>query len=152
VDALAVVHRNHFAELEENRGVALRSLISELGANLRATAPASAAGMAIRIDIEPFQVTQDVAVSVAFLITEIVEFAMFCDASAVTISLVAAKGAAAQLTIESDALRGETPCDEKLFERFDRIVTGLSRQLRSTIERDTDAGRYSLEIAVIDRV
>ena len=31
VDALAVVHRNHFAELEENRGVALRSLISELG-------------------------------------------------------------------------------------------------------------------------
>ena len=151
VDALAVVHRNHFAELEENRGVALRSLISELGANLRATAPASAAGMAIRIDIEPFQVTQDVAVSVAFLITEIVEFAMFCDASAVTISLVAAKGAAAQLTIESDALRGETACDEKLFERFDRIVTGLSRQLRSTIERNTDAGRYSLEIAVIDR-
>ena len=46
VDALAVVHRNHYAELEENRGVSLRSLISELGANLRATAPASAGNMA----------------------------------------------------------------------------------------------------------
>ena len=30
VDALAVVHRNHYAELEENRGVALKSLITEL--------------------------------------------------------------------------------------------------------------------------
>ena len=39
VDALAVVHRNHYAELEENRGVALKPLISELAANLRATAP-----------------------------------------------------------------------------------------------------------------
>jgi two-component system, sensor histidine kinase PdtaS len=44
VDALAVVHRNHYAELEENRGVALKPLISELGANLRANAPAGAAG------------------------------------------------------------------------------------------------------------
>jgi HAMP domain-containing protein len=51
VDALAVVHRNHYAELEENRGVALKSLISELAANLRATAPAGAAGMQIRLDI-----------------------------------------------------------------------------------------------------
>src|SRR3546814_3089979 len=101
--------------------------------------------MVIRIDIEPFQVTQDVAVSVAFLITEIVEFAMFCDAKVVTISLVAAGAGAgsARLTIESDALRGATPCDPQLFERFDRIVTGLSRQLRSTIERDTDSGRYA---------
>ena len=49
VDALAVVHRNHFAELEENRGVALKPLISELAANLRATAPASALGMSIRL-------------------------------------------------------------------------------------------------------
>src|SRR3546814_13137283 len=87
--------------------------------------------MVIRIDIEPFQVTQDVAVSVAFLITEIVEFAMFCDAKVVTISLVAAGAGAgsARLTIESDALRGATPCDPQLFERFARIVTGLSRQL-----------------------
>ena len=30
VDALAVVHRNHFAELEENRGLSLRSVIGEL--------------------------------------------------------------------------------------------------------------------------
>src|SRR3546814_14008725 len=85
VDALAVVHRNHYAELEENRGVALKPLISELAANLRATAPASAARMPIRLDIEPYYVTQDVAVSVAFLITEIVAFAMLCGGQSVQI-------------------------------------------------------------------
>ncbi len=151
VDALAVVHRNHYAELEENRGVAVRPLISELGANLRATAPASAAGMAIRIDIEPFFVTQDVAVSVAFLITELVEFAMFCDAKTVAISLIGGEGKTARLTIESDSLKGEMACDAALFERFDRVVTGLSRQLRSTLDRDIETGRYSLDIAVVDQ-
>jgi two-component sensor histidine kinase len=151
VDALAVVHRNHYAELEENRGVALRSLISELGANLRGTAPASAANMTIRLDVEPYYVTQDVAVSVAFLITEIVEFAMFCGAKAVTISLDGENDTGATLRVESESLKGEVPCDEKLTERFDRIVTGLSRQLRSTLERDTDQGRYSVRISVLEK-
>ena len=151
VDALAVVHRNHFAELEENRGVALKPLISELGANLRATAPAAAAGMQIRLAIEPWHVNQDVAVSVAFLVTEIVEYAMFCGARSVAIALAGEGGGTARLTIESDSLRGKAPCEEQLTERFDRIVTGLSRQLRSTLERDPEAGRFALDIAVVDK-
>lgn len=151
VDALAVVHRNHYAELEENRGVALKSLISELGANLRATAPTSAASMQIRLHVEPFHATQDVAVSVAFLVTEVVEFAMFCGAASVTIALESCTPATALLSIESTSLQGEAQCEEKLFERFDRIVTGLARQLRSKINRDGEAGRYSLEIAIVDK-
>ncbi len=151
VDALAVVHRNHYAELEENRGVALRSLLSELGANLRGTAPASAAHMQIRLDIEPFYVTQDVAVSVAFLITELVEFAMFCGSSSVAITLESQAPRTARLSVEAASLKAGTTCDERLFERFDRVITGLSRQLRSTMQRDTEHGRYALEIAVVDR-
>jgi len=151
VDALAVVHRNHYAELEENRGVALRSLISELAANLRATAPAAAAGMQIRLDIEPFYVTQDVAVSVAFLVTEVTEFGMFCGAGWIAIALQADEPGFAMLSIESDALVGSRTSDSALSERFDRIVTGLARQLRSTLDRDDDAGRYSVRIAVVDR-
>ena len=153
VDALAVVHRNHYAELEENRGVALKPLVSELAANLRATAPASASAMVIRLDLEPYYCTQDVAVSVAFLVTEVVEYAMFCGAASVQISLTGEGSAAltAALVVESDSLRGLVACDEKLTDRFERIVTGLSRQLRSTIDRDTEIGRYSLAIAVVDR-
>lgn len=151
VDALAVVHRNHYAELEENRGVSLRSLISELGANLRATAPASASKMVIRLDIEPYYSTQDVAVSVAFLVTEIVEYAMFCNAAPVSITLNGSGPGAARLTIESDSLTGDAPCDEMLTDRFTRIVTGLSRQLRSSIDKDEEAGRYSLDIAIVNK-
>ena len=151
VDALAVVHRNHFAELEENKGVAIKALISELGANLRATAPASAAHMAITLDLEPHYVTQDVAVSVAFLTTEIVEFAMLCGGASVAVSLRQESGPAARLAFTSSSLCGGIICDEKLFERFDRIVTGLSRQLRSALERDLERGRYALDIAIIGR-
>ena len=152
VDALAVVHRNHYAELEENRGVALKPLISELGAGLRASAPASASHMQIRLATEPFYATQDVAVSVAFLVTEMAEFAMFCGARSLAISLAGGEtDKQALLSFESESLIGEAACDEKLAERFDRIVTGLSRQLRSKIERDTEAGRYSLVIAVVGK-
>jgi two-component sensor histidine kinase len=152
VDALAVVHRNHYAELEENRGVALKPLVSELAANLRATAPASAAHMAIRLDLEPYYATQDVAVSVAFLVTEIAEYAMFCGAPSVAISLTGeGKAGSAALVVESESLREDTPCDPALTERFERIVTGLSRQLRSTLARDVEEGRYSLAIAVVDK-
>jgi two-component sensor histidine kinase len=153
VDALAVVHRNHYAELEENRGVALKPLISELAANLRATAPSKAAGMAIRLDLESFYATQDVAVSVAFLVTEIAEYAMLCGASAVAISLTGnGRADAAAMVIESDSLKSGIACEPALTERFERIVTGLSRQLRTAIERDPEDGRYSLDIAVVGRV
>jgi two-component sensor histidine kinase len=152
VDALAVVHRNHYAELEENRGVALKPLISELAANLRATAPASALGMSIRLALEPYYATQDVAVSVAFLITEIAEYAMLCGAASVSIALTdgTAPGTA-QLTVEADSLRTDAGGDSTLTERFERIVTGLSRQLRSNLDRDPEAGRYTLAIAVVDK-
>lgn len=150
VDALAVVHRNHYAELEENRGVALKSLISEVAANLRATAPANASGMTISLDIEPFYATQDVAVSVAFLITELVEFAMFCRAPSVRIALNGDGPGSAILSVESDNLKATHSCEPALFERFDRIVTGLSRQLRSSINKE-QSGRYSLAISVIDK-
>ncbi|WP_254557509.1 hypothetical protein, partial [Salmonella enterica] len=76
VDALSVVHRNHFAELEENRGVGVRPLISELSASLRGTAPALARRFAIQIDSDNLHISQDVAVPIAFLLTELVELAM----------------------------------------------------------------------------
>lgn len=149
VDALAVVHRNHYAELEENRGVALKPLVSELSSNLRGTAPAPAANMTIGLNIAPVHVTQDVAVSVAFLITEIVEYAMFCGGRTVMISLTDNENGTALLSVMSDSLRDTAACGEQLTERFERIVTGLSRQLRTTMNKDGDKGFYSLNVAVL---
>ncbi len=151
VDALAVVHRNHYAELEENRGVALKPLITELTANLRATAPAAAAGMQIRLDVGPLYVTQDVAVSVAFLITEITEFGMLCGAGLVSVTLDRDGPGFARLSIEIDALAGEPDCDTAFRERFERIVTGLARQLRSELAREPERGLYSVRVAIVEK-
>lgn len=151
VDALAVVHRNHYAELEDNRGVALKPLVSELASNLRGSAPRAAANMQVRIDIQPFHVTQDTAVSVAFFVTEVMEFGMLCGAREVSVVVEPATTGFAELAIESDSLAGEIECDPDLFARFDRIITGLSRQLRSTLDRDVARGRYAVRIQVMDR-
>ena len=151
VDALAVVHRNHYAELEETRGVALKPLISELAANLRATAPASASGMQIRLDVTPVHASQDAAVSVAFLVTEIVEFGMLAGANLVSIVMEPAEPGFARLSIEVDSLAEAVERDGRLFDRFDRIITGLARQLRSTLEREPEKGRYAVLVAVTDR-
>jgi two-component sensor histidine kinase len=150
VDALAVVHRNHYAELEENRGVALKPLITEVTANLRATAPPGAAGMQIRLDIDPLSVTQDVAVSVAFLITEITEFGMLCGANQVSVTLDRDGPGFARLSIQIDALAGDPECDAAFRDRFERIVTGLARQLRSELTREPAEGRYSVRLAIVE--
>ena len=151
VDALAVVHRNHYAELEENRGVALKPLITELTANLRATAPASAAGMQIRLDVGPLYVTQDVAVSIAFLITEITEFGMLCGAGLVSVTLDRDGPGFARLSIGIDAPDGSPECDGAFRERFERIITGLARQLRSELEHEPERGLYSVRVAIVEK-
>jgi hypothetical protein len=150
VDALAVVHRNHYAELEENRGVALRSLIAELTANLRSTAPPSASHMAITLDMIPAYITQDVAVPVAFLVTEIVELVMQNDpGGGVAISLVPGQTTdRAILSIEAPGLTMANRTYNPGHDRFERIVLGLSRQLRSPLEHDDETGRYRIALAI----
>jgi two-component sensor histidine kinase len=146
VGALAIVHRNHYAEMEENRGISLRPLLSELAAELRAGAPDSARGLNIDLDVEPLHTTQDAAVSVAFLITEVVDFAMLNRPDQpVEINVVRSSDLTARLTLASPVL---VPDDEGNREKqqFERIIAGLARQLRSNLERRL--GRYSVELPV----
>lgn len=152
VDALAVVHRNHFAELEENRGVALRPLIGELTANLRASAPSRATKMPILLDLEPFYATQDVAVPIAFLLTELVESAMLREPEVRLLISLKAAGASgrASLTISTPALAGAMiGGGGSVGARMERVVEGLSRQLRSSLVRDEAAGSLTIEISVV---
>jgi two-component sensor histidine kinase len=146
VGALSIVHRNHFAEMEENRGISLRPLLSELAAELRATAPESARTMRIELDLESANTTQDVAVSVAFLVTEIVEFAMLnTPEDPVEITLRRTSELTARLTLNSKVLNPDEEGDREKMQ-FERIIAGLAKQLRSTLERKL--GRYSVELPV----
>lgn len=150
VDALAVVHRNHFAELEENRGVSMRSLASELASSLRASAPPSAAGMPIMLNMIDVYVTQDVAVPVAFLITEVVELLMHSNpGGSVLISLEMSEDPGrANLRIEAVGMVGHALDDYADIVRFDRVVTGIARQFRAPLFKDLHTGRFEIAIGL----
>ena len=146
VDALSVVHRNHFAEVEESRGIALRPLLVELAATLRASAPEEARATSIQLDVDHLHTTQDAAVATAFFVTEVVEFAMLEKAGeAVEIELRRAGELAARLTIASNALMRDGDGDPEHVQ-FGRIIGGLARQLRSPL--DEKIGRLSVDIPV----
>ena len=156
VDALAVVHRNHFAELEENRGLNLRTMIGELSANIRATAADRSHGLGITLDVDPYLVNQDVAVAIAFLTTETIELAMSCDPSAQIRIVVkpadttAEKPDRAVLRVVSRALV-ESDAFRETLSRYGRVMEGLSRQLRSPLHHDPFAGAYEIAFAVTGR-
>ncbi len=146
VGALSIVHRNHFAEMEENRGIALRPLLAELAAELRAGAPELARKLAIDLELETVNTTQDVAVAVAFLVTEIVEFAMLNQPQdSVEISLRRTSALTARLTLSSPVLVPDE-ADKQEKAQFERIIAGLAKQLRSTLDRKL--GRYSVDLPV----
>jgi two-component system, sensor histidine kinase PdtaS len=154
VDALAVVHRHHYAELEENRGLDLRSVIGELAANIRATAPERAQGLGVTLDVSPVLVNQDVAIAVAFLLTEIVELAMNCNPAAqirISIKPIDDDDTRALLRVSSPALV-ESPALEALVEsRYGRVIGGLARQLRTKLHHDPLTGAYEAAIAITGR-
>ena len=149
VDALAVVHRNHFAELEENRGHSLRSVLGELASNLRATA-ADNAPIGIALDVLPYLVNQDVAIAIAFLLTEIVELAMNVSPTAqIRISVGPDESdARAVLRVNSPALIDDDRMRTLVAERYGRVIEGLSRQLRSKLHYDPLVGAYEISVAV----
>lgn len=153
VDALAVVHRNHFAEMEESRGLNVRAVIGELASNIRATAPEGATSLVITLDVEPFLVSQDVAVAVAFLVTETVELAMSCDPAAhIRVSLRAGDDEKrARLRVVSRAFVESEVLQELLSTRYGRVIEGLSRQLRAPLHHDPMTGAYEISIAVLGR-
>ncbi|HEY6048693.1 MAG TPA: sensor histidine kinase [Sphingomicrobium sp.] len=144
VGALSIVHRNHFAEMEESRGISLRPLIAELAAELRAGAPEPARGLMIDLDLETVYTTQDVAVAVAFLITEVVEFSMLsAPQERVEITLERTSELTARLALSTRVLN---PDEQELPEKvqFERILAGLAKQLRSPLDRKF--GRYSVDL------
>ncbi|MEG3179475.1 sensor histidine kinase [Sphingomonas sp. LT1P40] len=150
VDALAVVHRHHYAGFEQTRGIEIRPVIGELASNIRATAPDDTA-IGIVLDIEPWLVSQDNAVAVAFLITEIVELAINCsDTAQIRISMKAMDAGSdqAMLRISSSAL-ADNPGFAELYERrYGRVIGGLARQLRSQLHHDPLVGAFELPVAV----
>ncbi|MBB3764336.1 sensor histidine kinase [Sphingomicrobium lutaoense] len=146
VEALAVVHRNHFAEVEESRGIQMRPLVTELASSLRSSAPPGSASSAFDLELDAVSTTQDVAVAAAFLITEVVEYIINKNQpTPIEISLRKVTELTARLTIASEALVDDADDDTQRLQ-FDRIVAGLARQLRSPL--DKRLGSYAVDLPI----
>lgn len=155
VEALAVVHRNHFAEIEQNDGIDGCALLSELASGLRGGAVDIGSGFALRVDCDQIKLDQDVAMPVAFLVTELVEMAARIDRDAIIrISLKRADPPPAgqplgSLTVETAALQDSPALQEVKKQGFERVLSGLSRQLRSALLWDEATGRYEINVSII---
>ena len=153
VDALSIVHRNHYAELDSLAGIDILGLLGELASALRASAAVESAAPAITIAAPRLGVSQDCAVAISFLLTELVELSTSLDPAAsiaITVQppVVAQK---ARLSLTSNALKDTPRMRDRLAGRYARVIEGLSRQLRSGIVHDFETGRISIDFAVIDR-
>ena len=152
VDALSVVHRHHFAEMEDHRGLSLRAVIGELASNIRATSP-EASKLGIQLEVEPYLVTQDAAIAIAFLLTEIIELAIGISPGAqIRLSVRASDvPTAAVLRVSSPALADSDALKAALAQRYARVMEGLSRQLRAPLHHDPLTGSYEITIGVTGR-
>lgn len=152
VDAISVVHRNHFAGSEDAVGHALRPLLSELAGNLRASGQEGEGFPQISVSVDEIYVSQDVAVPVAFLVTEMAELSSLCNVDeAIAIAVVRdeVQRDLARLTIESVGLAGCEKFNALMVARYERIMTGLSRQLRKPFMHVPGSGLYSIELTVL---
>ena len=106
------------------------------------SAPPEARGMRIDLELDAPATTQDAAVAAAFLITEIVEYAMLKQKAArIEVDLRRATELNASLTVATETLVTDTGRGQ-----FDRVVTGLARQLRSPLEEKM--GRLGVNLPV----
>lgn len=152
VDAISVVHRNHFAGSEDAMGHALRPLLSELASNLRASGQDGEGFPQISVTVDEIYVSQDVAVPVAFLVTELAELSSLCNADepiAITVVRDKEQGSLARLTIESLGLASCEKFNALMVTRYERIMTGLSRQLRKPFTHEPGSGLYAIELTVL---
>lgn len=149
VDALSIVHRNHYAEMEGATGIGVKTLIGELAANLRASMPGPAPVPAITVSVAALQVTQDNAVALAFLLTELAELSFEIAPSAdIAVSVTKLpQEDRARLEVCSAALVGGDAFERVMEDRHARVIQGLSRQLRTSIDHDTDRGCFSIQFS-----
>ncbi|KFL46159.1 putative signal transduction histidine kinase [Sphingobium sp. ba1] len=89
---------------------------------------------------------------IAFLLTELVELAMMLDPQGtmrISAHVLPEQANRALLSVVSSGLRASEDMTVHLSERYGRVLTGLSRQLRSALDHDGEAGSYAIAITII---
>ena len=144
VNALALVHRWMYQD-ESARGVDLRSLLADLGANLEhGFEPRSGSSGRVTTMSDRLSVGQDTALPIAFLVTELVGAARLADDGGGNDVEIEARrhGETARLSVSSRAFGAAGT--GTFHEGARRIVAGLARQLRSPLAYDADTHCFTI--------
>ncbi len=148
VDTLAVVHRHLQAEAEEDAAISLGTMLGELTVGLRHAFEGGNRPAPLTIDAVEVKVNQDVALPIAFIVTELVELAHEASpGSAISIRLERAPDARVTMSVASEGFIHASEQGER-FANYARILTGLARQLRQPLAFDREAGRYAITIPI----
>lgn len=149
VDALSIVHRNHYAEFDD-QGINVRTLLGELASNFRGSVASASRSPTITLTAASLLVSQDIAMPLAFLFTELAELSLdsdpnasvLVDVDADTSDALNAPVSKGVLTIRSRAFVGTSAA--AMSATAGRVVTGLARQLRASLDHDTAQGTYRI--------
>lgn len=146
IQALTQVHRWMYDDAISH-GVDLQALVGDLCAGLEISlVSADHPRVTLACRVEAIVIHPDVAVPVAFLVTELASLAvLFSSPGPVDIAVSARdKGGRTTLAIQSPAFAGTDHVAVASRLPTSRIVHGMARQLRSELDHDTHAGIYSV--------
>lgn len=151
IEALTHVHRWMYDDATSH-GVDLQALVSELCVGLE-TSLVSPAHLLVTVTcrLEAIVIHPDVAVPVAFLVTELASLAAQTGAPgplSMLITTTAADGRAT-LVIASSGFLATDRIAAAAMTPTARIVHGMARQLRSMLTHDPVAGAYMVDFAAL---
>ena len=147
VDAMAIVNRHHYAEVDARIGIDVKAMLAELATNLRSSFTPTAP--AISITAESTRATQDVAIALGFLVTELVELSTVIDPQVPITIALSVTGEDGRVAVQSAALADSSILNERLADHYGRIIDGLARQLRTNLSRDPVMGRFAVSFSAL---
>jgi two-component sensor histidine kinase len=123
-------------------------MLGELTAGLRHAFENSPRPAALTIEAPAVEVDQDVALPVAFIVTELVELAHEAlPGAAIAIELERAADERVTMRVTSEGFTRAAK-DGTRFTNYARILSGLARQLRQPLAFDAATGCYAITIPI----
>jgi two-component system, sensor histidine kinase PdtaS len=146
VDALTSVHRHLVGSGDGTDRISARQLVEDVSAIFGDPDGVSERPPVVADVPGSIMFEQDVALPVAFMLTELVELALRHDAGAVVRIAVVQREERVELTARSPVF-ADPACDAALTEGYlVRVLAGLSRQLRTELVRSEDRTGFMLAL------
>jgi len=153
VDALAVVQRHHYAEMNESQGVRARPMLHEIASGLKTSAQVqSGRDLEIAVECDDVHLNQDVAAPIAFMTAELADLVIaIASSDEFRISLVRDGGQSnrAHFRLAAPVFKEDHSKEEQTVKLYERVLVGLARQLRTPLEHDVSTGSYQISVPIL---